>query len=325
MAAIRVLGAILLAAASLLPAGRGASAATIVANDGALHAGMNAVVWQDEAGQPSPPAELEPAIGAIAEGLSLDAGWLLRSGAWEYYLPALPPIGTLKSLPPLAALIVVMRDTGSELRPNLVALPPIDLLLERDVAGRLQLRFTTRTWNAGAGPLELVLAELSPLGEQQVSQRIYRADGTSYERLAGTYEYHPGHGHVHFANFARYTLERLDGPAPLSISAKVSFCVADFARYASQTPNSPPTPHYTECEQGTQGLSVGYLDIYDYTLPDQSFDVSNLPSGRYRLANAVDPDGRLFEQPGAKSDNTSAVVIDIDVPNGRVTVVPSPP
>ena len=44
-----------------------------------------------------------------------------------------------------------------------------------------------------------------------IFQRIYQADGTSRDRLAGEFVYHAGHGHIHFEGFAKYELVLTDG------------------------------------------------------------------------------------------------------------------
>lgn len=72
--------------------------------------------------------------------------------------------------------------TATELRPNIRALPGFDPSVATDFAtGNPELRFSATTWNAGAGPLELVAGETGA-GKQNVYQRIYRSDGTYYDR-----------------------------------------------------------------------------------------------------------------------------------------------
>ena len=63
--------------------------------------------------------------------------------------------------------------------------------------GRTLMRVSTATPNTGAGPLELHGSSTAP----GVSQRIFRADGSYYERFAGNFTFHPGHGHLHFDNW----------------------------------------------------------------------------------------------------------------------------
>jgi hypothetical protein len=43
------------------------------------------------------------------------------------------------------------------------------------------------------------------------------------------------------------------------------------------------------------GLSPGWGDVYDFTLPGQSVDISELPDGRYRLWAEADPQGWFRE------------------------------
>ena len=90
--------------------------------------------------------------------------------------------------------------------------------------------------NGGAGPFELngnnqIIANPDGSLSVNATQRIYNSDGTSTERNAGTFVYHPTHGHIHFDGFAQYQLR--ERPADNSVgpvvasSRKTSFCLID--------------------------------------------------------------------------------------------------
>ena len=101
-----------------------------------------------------------------------------------------------------------------ELRPNLQAFPAFDLAVVPDGGGH-RLIFATLTWNNGDGAVELFAREIggSPGSEvQNVYQRVYYDNGSYSERLAGTFEYHPFHGHFHFENYALYTSQPAAAP-----------------------------------------------------------------------------------------------------------------
>ncbi len=90
-----------------------------------------------------------------------------------------------------AAFAVSASAQVVELTPNLKPFPASDVDLVRNTAGGLDLRFTTTSWNNGAGPMELVGGETTTLEEcqqqndcrQNVYQRIFLSDGTSVARV----------------------------------------------------------------------------------------------------------------------------------------------
>ena len=156
------------------------------------------------------------------------------------------------------------------------------------------LRLTTAMANIGTGPLELRGGATQGTA-QDVYQRVYAADRTFTDVLAGTFTYHPEHGHIHFDDFAQFRLRAvLPGSGVGSIVAsggKTSFCLLDVERYNNSGPGSP---QFLSCGQ-IQGISVGWADVYDRGLEGQSIDITNVPDGDYWLETVVDPDNRLVE------------------------------
>ena len=96
-----------------------------------------------------------------------------------------------------------------ELLPNLKAYPASDIAVVPDFLGGTVVEFTTLTWNPGAGALE-VYAGVTGSGVRNVRQRIYLEGGGSIDRLAGTFVYHEAHEHIHFEDYALYTLQPVD-------------------------------------------------------------------------------------------------------------------
>ena len=166
--------------------------------------------------------------------------------------------------------------------------------------GRVLLRFTTTTANQGAGPIELIGGETHPDGTQDVYQRVYYDNAGFQDVLAGVYVHHPEHNHIHFEDYAVYRLRRFirgGGVGDVVASGeKISFCLLDFITYDRQLPGYPQFPVYSFCGTGKQGISVGWSDIYDKSLPDQWIDVTDVPSGVYWLEVEVDPSNRLMER-----------------------------
>ncbi len=211
--------------------------------------------------------------------------------------------------------------TGTPLLPDLIpwADEHLGLMYDWDVEaesdGHTLLRLSTATANIGAGPLKLNGSTVHENGTQDVLQRIELSDGAHEDRLAGEFEFHPEHDHVHFAGFAEYNLRAVtldDGVGDVvATGGKTSFCVLDLQEYDLTLSHAPHEPQFSECDT-TQGLSVGWADIYDRELPDQWIDVTGVAEGEYWLEVVVDPENRLEESDD--SNNAARILIDLQPP-----------
>lgn len=204
-------------------------------------------------------------------------------------------------------------------------LPP-DLMIEsRDRfistngSGVRRLFFSTWSMNVGLGAVELrVVATHDDF--QDVDQRIYNSDNTYTDRRAGTFVYHPTHGHIHFEEFADYRLREVtenDGVGEIvAASEKVSFCLADTRKVDPPPPGTPTNAQYGGALHPAcgdiQGISLGWIDVYDYTLPGQSIVINGVSAGNYWLEMVVDSGNRLLE--GNETNNISRV--NVTVPSG---------
>lgn len=227
----------------------------------------------------------------------------------------------MKLMTPLAAMVLLALGASNvvaqpqELRPNLQAFPAQDIQLEVDPVGRTMLRFTTLTWNNGDGPLEIEAGETGQdrkgNNRQNVYQNVYLDDGTSYQRLAGAFVWHPGHNHFHMDNYADYTLQPkgAKGKAKLT-GSKTSFCLMDSNRIDTTLPNAPSSAVYDVCGNTLQGISVGWGDEYGYFLIGQELNVSDTSAGEYELKIEADPKNRLVET--NDDDNASCVLLYLD-------------
>lgn len=213
------------------------------------------------------------------------------------------------------------------LRSSLWAEPlPPDLMIESqnrfistDGNGVRRLFFTTWSMNVGLGPVELRVVGTHD-GFQDVDQRIYNSDGSSSDREAGTFVYHPSHGHIHFEEFADYRLREVtenDGVGEVvAASEKVSFCLTDTLKIDPPPPGTPANRQYggalyPPCGD-IQGISLGWIDVYDYTLDGQSIVINGVSAGSYWLEMVVDSGNRLLEV--NETNNSSRV--KINVPGG---------
>ncbi|MEO0717194.1 MAG: hypothetical protein AAFY58_09435, partial [Planctomycetota bacterium] len=83
--------------------------------------------------------------------------------------------------------------------------------------GRIHLRLSNGTANIGIGKLHLYGGADNGDGTQQVIQRVFRDDGSFWERTAGNFIYHPTHNHIHFEAWGQYRLREIlpgDGVGP---------------------------------------------------------------------------------------------------------------
>lgn len=220
---------------------------------------------------------------------------------------------TLLSAAPGAGQVV-------ELRPNLQPFPAFDLRLGASTStGGKEIRFSTRSWNKGLGPLELVAGATGSNG-QNVHQRVYSSDGSFQDYFVGTFTWHPSHNHFHFNDYALYYLEPINAPggSPKS-GSKTTFCVMDTNKVDGSLPGAPQTAFYATCGSSVQGMSVGWADTYGYTLAGQSVDFTGNPSGDYCLTIQIDPKGRLLETD--ETDNVASSLLRVDVERSTITVL----
>lgn len=115
----------------------------------------------------------------------------------------------------------------------------------------------------------------------------------------GPFVYAKCHQHYHFTGFARYQLVSEADDKVVLTGRKQAFCARDSVRVEQGVPFNP---HY-DCT--LQGISVGWSDLYDHTIPCQYLDVTDVPSGNYRLEVEVNPDRTMTE---ARYDNNKASI-----------------
>jgi len=172
--------------------------------------------------------------------------------------------------------------------------------------GRTLLRVTTATANIGSGKLELRGSTANPA----VYQRVFNLNGTYSDRLAGTFTFHPGHGHLHFDGWLQFHLRAVtegNGVGDIVASGnKTSFAIMDLDPHDLSMPGAPSSGVYSGGL--TQGISVGWRDIYDKSLDDQWIDVTNVPPGTYWLESVADPDNRVLESD--ETNNAARILIN---------------
>lgn len=262
-------------------------------------------------------ADTSQVAGALIERVRTASG-----GDLERYLSARVSAAAAE---PIAHFV----EREGELLPDLVPLPPRDVVLEQS-GGKTLLRFSTIYYNRGEGPLEL-RADPATAGraedtERTVFQRIYRADGGYRDRTAGTFLWHQEHLHYHFADFVTYRLEAVEPAGQSALpgtQAKSTFCIRDVSRVDLELVHRASDAAYQVCGKERQGISVGWADTYFYTYPDQLLDISDLPSGTYRLSFHVNPSDRFEEV--TLENNHSSTLLSIDREAGTLEVLEEVP
>ncbi|HTK60049.1 MAG TPA: PQQ-dependent sugar dehydrogenase, partial [Candidatus Baltobacteraceae bacterium] len=213
------------------------------------------------------------------------------------------------------------------LLPDLAPVAPNDIMYAT-INGRTALKFTGAFWNRGKGAFELNTQQGASNvdGDYPAYQRIFRPDGTFTEKYVGTLFWHQVHAHYHFDDFGEYKLEMVRpapgvASTPVIVTQKTTFCMRDDDAIApaAEGPDQPRT--YMGCGGHRQGVSVGWADVYRYTLPDQYFDVTGLPAGVYKLTFKVDLNGFFTET--RRDDNVASTLIEINPATRALKVIAS--
>jgi hypothetical protein len=218
-------------------------------------------------------------------------------------------------------------STGSYLLSEPSAMPSSCYPEEIVEAGaRRCLRFDQVLGNSGTGPFEIRYDLGGLTTDRQLRQRVYRSDGSSWEREAGSYELHPTHAHFHYRNFAVSMLWASDetgqrlGDQPVRVGQKNGFCVMDIENiWFGRHGDAARTYYFPECQAPgddapsgpvlRQGMSVGWADVYNWFLPDQYIEVSGVADGYYLLDTIADADHLVLES--NEHNNTVSTLIRI--------------
>lgn len=211
------------------------------------------------------------------------------------------------------------RTAAADRLPDLGMAPLSDLRISQRPDGDRLLRYSTTIVNVGSGPFELHGRRASS-GEAGMSivQRIFDSAGRwrDVQTPAGVEFGGDGHAHWHVHDLQASALTRLADGADVGRSDKRGFCFWDNTEYRLTLAGAPPSPVYDRDGCGdsaslavSMGLSVGWGDIYPWTLPDQYLDVTGLPAGAYRLTVTADPAAWFVEE----SDANQATWVDVEL------------
>jgi len=183
-------------------------------------------------------------------------------------------------------------------------------------SGRRLLRLTTIIMNSGAGAFELVGSRSSTSqSTMAVRQRIYDSAGDSRTIATGAQGRYAGdgHSHWHIQNVSRMQLLRSDGTSVVP-GSKVGFCFFDTNLFYPDLPRSPSSPVYRGSGCGSHssltakmGISVGWGDKYQSSLPYQWIDITGVASGTYTVRVIVDMEDHFEETYEANNCSWSRV------------------
>lgn len=176
------------------------------------------------------------------------------------------------------------------------------------------IRFSNGTPNVGDGKLYVYGTGVdNGDGTEDIMQRIFYPGGGFIDRAAGQFVFHPSHNHIHVEEWCEYRVRQVlpnDGVGDIVVKgAKTSFCILDLAVYDPSLPNYDPNGEFLSCSTTVQGLSVGWLDIYDKTLAGQSIEITGVPAGTYWLESHADPNDAFLERD--ESNNTERIKFTI--------------
>lgn len=149
------------------------------------------------------------------------------------------------------------------------------------------LRFSTGPANVGPGPFHLIL------DGSRVRQRVYRSDGSFFERAAGEHEFHRTHLHEHYKDVLTYRLFEVTDRRRGVLEArgrgvKSGFCPADQLLGAWRRFDQAPAYSTPGNCSSSMALSTGWGDIYRWQRPGQYVEFFGRDDGVYVIRATAD-------------------------------------
>jgi len=227
---------------------------------------------------------------------------------------------------PVAALTPSPTADPDLLLPDLVTTVPNQLYIEEPLGGGSgrELRFSTTLVNRGTGPLSLLGSFDEMTGDASAIQVIRRRDGGEVEHFVGKLSLDPAHGHYHLNDFFIFELWTYGPRGALdqlvATTGKITFCLLDVVRADPAPPSVAEAPEFIECSWRQQGISAGWSETYEATLPGQQLDVTDVPDGRYAVRARIDPDGLLAEM----NKRNNSLIFYIEITGNEVRLLDRP-
>jgi hypothetical protein len=212
----------------------------------------------------------------------------------------------------------LIAAASDDLLPDLVMLP-LKAFKVRIEGNHKVLRFASNVFNQGDGPLDLTGSRPNvQTPELKVTENILQADGGQRAvktRAVMKFASVDGHDHFHVMDFQRLRLR----PAESSNwrgAHKEGFCLRDDHNLGDK-PSRFDDAHFN-CGAGKkdvalhvrQGLSEGWVDVYDWYLAGQFIDLEGLQlPGDFCVEGTVDPDRLLVEE--SRDNNVASTLVHI--------------
>jgi hypothetical protein len=239
-------------------------------------------------------------------------------------LSMLIALSTLALLAPTGS-----ASAASDRLPDL-AMAKLQNLVTDQANGRRLLRFSAIIVNVGSGPMEVSSQRATTSSSWSSAQMIYNdAGGSRTVATPGVQLVYggDGHNHWHIKDLEQYRLVPTSGSGE-RVGNKAGFCFFDNYQYKLSLPGAPQTVQYPRTVCGTStsrtlrhGLSVGWGDKYQWSLPDQYIDTTGLPNGTYRLWATADQGNQFLES----NDANNSTWADLRIDASGVTVLRKAP
>ncbi|MGH2752448.1 MAG: lysyl oxidase family protein [Actinomycetota bacterium] len=224
-----------------------------------------------------------------------------KGGGCHHCAPPAKPLAQRMS-----ASVPTIEDPDPSVLPDLVALPAFGMYL-RSGKKKERLSFAATVWVGGASGLH-VEGFRRPSEDLMDAYQYFYEDGEIVGRApAGSFEYDDrrGHSHWHFRQFAAYRIVTADDGEVVK-STKEAFCLAPTDPVDLTLEGAEWTPDEIGFGGSTCGyetslwirevLPLGWGDTYMQSRPGQSFNVTNLPNGKYFIEVEANPGAFLHDQ-----------------------------
>jgi Lysyl oxidase len=225
------------------------------------------------------------------------------------------------------------RIPGPGALPDLASLPAWGMNIKNaQRSGKSYLNFGATVWNKGPSPLVVEGFREPDVESMKAYQYFYKNGEVVGRNFSGRLEYDhdAGHDHWHFKDFASYSL--LDAAKnDVRLSGKESFCLAPTDIIDLTVPEATYRPWLedlgTACGEPNslwirEVLQAGWGDTYAQYRPGQSFNITNLPNGKYFVRVLANPDGRLQEVTDSNNVTYRRIYLRGTAGDRRVVVPP---
>jgi Lysyl oxidase len=233
----------------------------------------------------------------------------------------------LTSLLGLAMLAPAGRASAASDRLPDLAMAKLQNIVTDQADGRRLLRFSAIIVNVGSGPMEVRSQRPNTSSSWSSQQVIYDDAGGSRTVATPAVDLiygGDGHNHWHVEDLESYSLVSWPSGTGERLGKKAGFCFFDNYQYKLSLPGAPQAAQYSRTVCGNRfsrtlrhGLSVGWGDKYQWSLPDQYIDTTGLPNGTYRLWATADQ-ADFFQESNNANNSTWA---DLRIDANGVTVL----